>query len=85
MAALLVAAAGAAVVIYGPALAFLMDIAGYRGAVRALLPESGGASLIGERLTVRLLAPSGLALRRSLAPIIALLSPAGSIPRLWTL
>ena len=54
-------------------------------AVRALLPESGGASLIGERLTVRLLAPSGLALRRSLAPIIALLSPAGSIPRLWTL
>ena len=54
-------------------------------AVRALLLESGGASVIGERLTVRLLAPSGLALRRSLAPIIALLSPAGSIPRLWTL
>ena len=53
-------------------------------AVRALLPESGGASVIGERLTVRLLAPSGLGLRRSLAPIIALLSSAGSIPRLWT-
>ena len=54
-------------------------------AVRALLPESGGASVVGERLTVRLLASSGLALRRSLSPIIALLSSAGSIPRLWTL
>lgn len=54
-------------------------------AVRALLPETGGASVIGDRLTVRLLAPSGLALRRVLAPIIALLSDAGSIPRLWTM
>jgi urease accessory protein len=53
--------------------------------VRELLPESGGASVIGERLTVRLLATSGIALRRSLSPIIALLSSAGSIPRLWTL
>jgi urease accessory protein len=54
-------------------------------AVRALLPETGGASVIGERLTVRLLARDGLALRRALSPIIALLSSAGSIPRLWTL
>ncbi|MEO7221771.1 MAG: urease accessory protein UreD [Devosia sp.] len=54
-------------------------------AVRTLLPESGGASVIGERLIVRLLAKDGLALRRSLSPIIALLSSAGSIPRLWTL
>jgi urease accessory protein len=54
-------------------------------AVRGLLPESGGASVIGERLTVRLLADSGLALRRALSPIIALLSSAGSLPRLWTL
>jgi urease accessory protein len=54
-------------------------------AVRALLPESGGASAIGERLTVRLLAGSGLGLRRSLSPILALLSSAESIPRLWTL
>ena len=53
--------------------------------VRALLPESGGASVIGDRLTIRLLAGSGLALRRSLSPIIALLSSAGSLPRLWTL
>ena len=42
-------------------------------------------SKIGERLTVRLLAESGLALRRSLSPIIALLSAAGSVPRLWSL
>lgn len=54
-------------------------------AVRALLPATGGASVIGERLTVRLLAQSGIALRRSLSPIIALLSAAGSVPRLWTL
>jgi len=54
-------------------------------AVRALLPETGGASVVGERLTVRLLAASGLALRRSLSPIIALLSEAGSLPRLWSL
>lgn len=54
-------------------------------AVRALLPETGGASVIGERLVVRLLAVSGIALRRSLAPLIALLSDAGSVPRLWTL
>ena len=54
-------------------------------AVRVLLPETGGASLIEDRLTVRLLAPNGLALRRALAPIIALLSSAGSVPRLWSL
>lgn len=53
--------------------------------VRALLPPTGGASVIGERLIVRLLAVSGIALRRSLAPLIALLSDAGSVPRLWTL
>jgi urease accessory protein len=54
-------------------------------AVRVLLPVSGGATVVGERLTVRLLAASGLALRRSLSPIIALLSNAGALPRLWTL
>ena len=54
-------------------------------AVRVLLPETGGASVIGEKLTVRLIAANGLALRRALSPIIALLSSAGSLPRLWTL
>lgn len=51
--------------------------------IRPLLPETGGASIVGERLTVRLLAPNGLALRRSLSPIIAELS--GTLPRLWSL
>jgi urease accessory protein len=61
------------------------DAERHLAAVRALLPESGGASAVGERLTVRLLAPNGLALRRSLSPIIAQLSSTGSLPRLWTL
>jgi urease accessory protein len=43
------------------------------------------ASVMGERLVLRMLAPSGLALRRTLAPAIALLSGAGALPRLWTM
>jgi len=56
-------------------------------AARALLPptSSAAASLVDERLIVRLTAPSGLALRRLMVPIIALLSNAGSLPRLWHL
>jgi urease accessory protein len=50
---------------------------------RPLLGADAGASLIGERLVVRALAPSGLALRRTIAPIIAELSGAGALPRLW--
>lgn len=53
------------------------------GAVRALLPKTAGASVVGERLTVRALAPSGLALRRTLLPVVSLLSVAGALPRLW--
>jgi pimeloyl-ACP methyl ester carboxylesterase len=37
-AAIVVTALAAAIVTYGPALAFLMDIAGYHGSIRALLP-----------------------------------------------
>lgn len=53
-------------------------------AVRALLPQAGqiAASAIGERLIVRAMAPTGLALRRMIVPIIAHLS-GGSLPRLW--
>ncbi len=47
--------------------------------------SEAGASVIGERLIVRVLAPSGLALRRIITPIIASLSSAGSLPRLWHL
>jgi urease accessory protein len=56
-------------------------------ATRALLPAnaSAAASAIGERLIVRFTAPSGLALRRLMVPIIAMLSSAGSLPRLWHL
>lgn len=54
-------------------------------AVRALIPKEAKAavSAIGERLIVRVLAPSGLALRRIITPIIAHLSGAGVLPRLW--
>jgi urease accessory protein len=55
------------------------------GPVRALLRGRSGASLIGERLVVRAIAESGLALRRIIGPIVAHLSGAGSLPRLWHL
>jgi urease accessory protein len=53
--------------------------------VRALLAGHSGASVIGERLVVRATAGSGLALRRMNAPIVATLSTAGALPRLWHL
>ncbi|MDB5585462.1 MAG: urease accessory protein UreD [Devosia sp.] len=55
--------------------------------VRALMPASSliAASAIGERLVVRAIAESGLALRRMIVPIVAELSGAGSLPRLWHL
>lgn len=53
--------------------------------IRSLIaPQSHAAvSTVGERLVVRVLAPTGLALRRVITPIIANLSGAGSLPRLW--
>jgi urease accessory protein len=53
--------------------------------VRSLLSGRSGASLIGERLVVRAIAESGLALRKIIGPIVANLSSAGSLPRLWHL
>ncbi|MBN9308655.1 urease accessory protein UreD [Devosia sp.] len=53
--------------------------------VRPLLSGASGASVIGERLVIRAMAPSGLALRRIITPIIAQLSGAGALPRLWHL
>lgn len=41
------------------------------------------ASAEGERLVIRAMAQSGLALRRLIVPILADLSGAGSLPRLW--
>jgi urease accessory protein len=56
-------------------------------AVRAVLPEGGraAASAVGDRLIVRTIAQSGLALRRVIVPVIAMLSGAGALPRLWSL
>ncbi len=53
--------------------------------IRALLAGHSGTSVVGERLVVRATAESGLALRRIIAPIVAALSSAGSLPRLWML
>jgi len=55
--------------------------------LRATLPEDGriAASANGERLVVRVLAQTGLAMRRLIVPILAELSGAGSLPRLWHL
>jgi len=56
-------------------------------AVRARLRQGAraAASAVGDRLIVRAIADSGLALRRIIVPIIAELSGAGTLPRLWTL
>lgn len=55
--------------------------------LRALLPLDSriAASANGERLVVRALAQTGLALRRLIVPILAELSGAGALPRLWHL
>ncbi len=54
--------------------------------VRDLLPDgaTAAASLIGDRLVVRAIAANGLALRRLIVPVIAELSGAGALPRLWS-
>ena len=53
--------------------------------VRALLPATGGASLLApDMLALRLLAPDGFLLRRALVPILELLKGA-SLPRSWSL
>ncbi len=56
-------------------------------AVRNLLPEGKtiAASVLGERLVVRALAHTGLALRRMIVPILDNLSGASALPRLWHL
>lgn len=62
------------------------DAAARRDAIGDCLEQCDiGASVIGEKLVVRALATSGIALRRMIVPIIAVLSGAGALPRLWTL
>ena len=64
------------------------DQAAHRlGRIRNMLSIDTGiaASVIGERLVVRALASTGLALRRMIIPILSELSGAGTLPRLWHL
>jgi len=61
------------------------DAAAHLGAVRAALPQTGGASLLAEDLLViRLLAQDSYVLRQSLIPILERLS-AGPLPATWRL
>lgn len=55
--------------------------------LRTILPADSriAASANGERLVVRALARTGLALRRLIVPILSELSGAGALPRLWHL
>jgi urease accessory protein len=55
--------------------------------LRAILPDDSGiaASANGERLVIRALSQSGLALRRLIVPVLVELSGAGTFPRLWHL
>ena len=55
--------------------------------IRGALPDNGtiAASANGERLVIRAMAPTGLALRRLIVPVLITLTRAGSLPRLWHL
>ncbi|TNC48996.1 urease accessory protein UreD [Rubellimicrobium rubrum] len=73
------ARAMASVLLVGP------GAASHLASVRALLPGSGGASLIEDGvLFLRLLAPDGFVLRRMLVPLITRLTGA-ALPKVWTL
>lgn len=55
--------------------------------IRAILPADPriAASANGERLVIRALAQTGLELRRLIVPVLAELSGAGTLPRMWHL
>ena len=59
------------------------DAEAYLPRLRALLPETAGATLIGPDLLLsRILAPDSFELRRSLIPALRLLND-GALPRTW--
>ena len=61
------------------------DAQGHLAPLRALLPESGGASMIApDALVLRLLAPTGFDLRATLLPILDHLTD-GHLPLCWRL
>lgn len=55
--------------------------------IQACLPQDQtcAASMLGDRLVIRALAPSGLALRRIIVPLLTMLSGTGALPRVWHL
>ncbi len=55
--------------------------------LKADLPQGRGIalSIMGERIVIRALAESGLALRRLIVPALVTLAGAGTLPRLWHL
>ena len=61
------------------------DATAQLGAVRALLPETAGASLLApDTLVLRQLAPDSLALRRHLIPVLDRLT-GNTLPTSWRL
>ncbi|KQT70092.1 hypothetical protein ASG54_13765 [Aureimonas sp. Leaf460] len=52
-------------------------------ALRAIVGDAGGASLVDGLILVRLVASGGLALRRRLVPVLAALAD-GPLPRIWS-
>lgn len=59
------------------------DAAGHLDPIRAALPDTGGASLVGDdMLLIRLLATDGFELRQTLVPILNRLTK-NSLPRPW--
>lgn len=68
----------ATVVAHGPEAEQRLDQA------RAIVRDVGGASLVGGLLVVRILAPSGLLLRKRLVPLLSALAN-GPLPLVWSL
>jgi urease accessory protein len=52
---------------------------------RAIIGEEGGASAWGGKLLVRLVAETGLVLRRKLEPLLSLFLPGQPLPKVWQL
>ena len=57
---------------------------GARALIAAEPHCTGGASTVGGKLLIRLLAPHGMLLRRTLIPLISLLRAGEPLPRVWT-
>ena len=69
---------------FATVLAYAPGLDGRLGAVRDLVGEAGGASLVGGLLVARLAAPSGFLLRKRLVPVISALAN-GPLPLVWSL